>query len=1342
MNEEAINDSTLEIFDIEIEEAFPFAGDGSVSHPLLKGKEFSDQHPISAITGLRDELDSLKATDRVYSNESGLGEFRRWHDGNPDGEDRSGYFVSIVPGTDEIQICDFTHDVYGVSVNNSGFVGNQNGLYQKGKDIVSNYANSTSYAIVGIVGAMRVRTDGKARNGEYVVPNAYGEATLSENNYGYKVLSQGSYPSYNYVTVAMTPQSDALSRLQDSASGGNLGEFIIKINGIEESVGGLEIKVDASKEDIEDILGEIDGLQVQVTTAQDVANSALENAESAKKTASDAVTGAAQAAQDARDAADGAISSANQALSDAMDLKNQLQPILGWDDNEGLSNGVQGFVTQADEDHALLASLMIGNFPDGTNLAAIIQKVDQNGAMIQHLTSHIDKYSVGAYSTTYGLTYNEAKSILTQEHIYVPTETHEESMDIVDEETGEFIGQGLFTFEKPDTHAYRYKWIPFDEEVSGSGKWQKEERIVPTATSYINSDDIIDVDNNKLAIDDLWYCKSDVIDVPEGVNPLEGGNLYIWTGYMWDWVASEDDNYQSRVIVSMKQTDEAIISDVVALDGRATGIEQNVNSITTRVNDAEGNISVINQEVDSIQSTISTMNGNISSLQQYADESKASFTAITYGTFPRRLQNLRGSSPESYDGKKYTMPPVWDDEAGTFVFDDKNVSEYGAYYFSSEDQTRYCYVYDGGYDIYTVGKEVTAMLDNRITENEASIGTLVEFKQETKERVDALGKDVQTNTESLANIDTRVSKNEASITTLTSRYYHAMLSASETEVPMYGENKYTMPPEWDELTRQYQFNDRYISEDGTYYMADENSQSYCKVVALEDGTVLYETYGLVDSSIAAIEQRVDDNSSSIGLVVERVENVIDENGQLTDESISSKGSIIIEAINDESVATINADRIELTGTDKISLTVSTAESNAISKATELANTAESNAEATAQTLASNAEANANGYTDGQLTNYPTTTIMNSAITQTANQITSSVEATYATKDSLGNYVTTTKLTEIEQRIDDNTASIGLVVKDGEVSGSVIIEAINGESTAQIEADRVNIAASKVISAIVSNGEVTPASIVAAINDSESTVKISGDHIKITADSIDLTASEKFSAVVDADGNVTPASIVAAINDGESSIVIDADHINLNGYVTVTDLSTGGSTTINGDNITTGTISASRIDLTDYSTSSEIQAYISSVVGGMKLSVMNGAESSTISLTSNGIALSSQTIEFTGYVTFTDLATRGSTIINGDNITTGSISADKISPNNNGNITFGSSLYFSNNFPTLYNIGALSFMNGCIINGNPTSALSAGLYINAPCIDICTGTNTYTVLHTGNINTVTVAAKFG
>lgn len=65
------------------------------------------------------------------------------------------------------------------------------------------------------------------------------------------------------------------------------------------------------------------------------------------------------------------------------------------------------------------------------------------------------------------------------------------------------------------------------------------------------------------------------------------------------------------------------------------------------------------------------------------------------------------------------------------------------------------------------------------------------------------------------------------------------------------------------------------------------------------------------------------------------------------------------------------------------------------------------------------------------------------------------------------------------------------------------------------------------------------------------------------------------------------------------------------------------------------------------------------VDSIKLGVSNGKTSSVISLYKDGVAVSSKTIQFTGVVTFSDLSGSGTTKINGANITTGTISADRI-----------------------------------------------------------------------------------
>ncbi len=77
---------------------------------------------------------------------------------------------------------------------------------------------------------------------------------------------------------------------------------------------------------------------------------------------------------------------------------------------------------------------------------------------------------------------------------------------------------------------------------------------------------------------------------------------------------------------------------------------------------------------------------------------------------------------------------------------------------------------------------------------------------------------------------------------------------------------------------------------------------------------------------------------------------------------------------------------------------------------------------------------------------------------------------------------------------------------------------------------------------------------------------------------------------------------------------------------------------------------------------DAETLIQQDISQITLSATNGSDSSTLTLRAGEATLSSANISFSGVVTFTDLSTAGSTTINGANITTGTISADRIATN--------------------------------------------------------------------------------
>ena len=95
--------------------------------------------------------------------------------------------------------------------------------------------------------------------------------------------------------------------------------------------------------------------------------------------------------------------------------------------------------------------------------------------------------------------------------------------------------------------------------------------------------------------------------------------------------------------------------------------------------------------------------------------------------------------------------------------------------------------------------------------------------------------------------------------------------------------------------------------------------------------------------------------------------------------------------------------------------------------------------------------------------------------------------------------------------------------------------------------------------------------------------------------------------------------------------------------------------------------SSKIQDAEGNISSLVQA-----VNGMQLVVQNGEASSSITLTANGVGISSQTISFSGMVTFAGLA-GGTTTIDGACIKTGTIDADRVKVNS----LYGQYVYLNN-----------------------------------------------------------------
>ena len=163
-------------------------------------------------------------------------------------------------------------------------------------------------------------------------------------------------------------------------------------------------------------------------------------------------------------------------------------------------------------------------------------------------------------------------------------------------------------------------------------------------------------------------------------------------------------------------------------------------------------------------------------------------------------------------------------------------------------------------------------------------------------------------------------------------------------------------------------------------------------------------------------------------------------------------------------------------------------------------------------------------------------------------------------------------------------------------------------------------------------------------------------IKQTAKSIELTTSD----------NGTSAGITIRVrNEDGTQIDSDSGNITLSGLVKFTDLSRSGSTTINGSNITTGTIDASQVTVkninADKITSGTLSA--SKISGGTlngdNMTVKNLKASSITAGTLNGIPIKNTSISGTS---ISGGSVSGSSIsggsVSGSSITNGSVTGAK------------------------------------------------------------------------------------
>ena len=621
---ETIEIETVEEIDIEMDEAVGWVGGDSTRHYSLYGRDEANQHPITAITGLREELNDIEALDIVYSNKRNQANYYLWEDENILQENRIGYFVNACSDIDEIKICTSSDDIFGVTVDTAGFIGGQ-----------SDISRDIKYGLVTTTGVVRVRCESSVDIGDYVVSNDYGQAQKNKN--GYKVVGRHQIDGVEYAEITLTTPINRICKLSNDVEDVNTRmddaetNIVAAINVANAAYNKAGEVGEISEEAIRNALEALDKSN-ETSEKTDEFESRLEDANEAAVQAKAIAESAVVSAEAIRQEA---VNTSNGALAEVNDLIKDLEPITTWSDPESGNVGAE-----------YLTNYINNGLATNLYVAEVNTKTDDNKSAIEHnaesfrtLVASVDKYSVGEYSQSYGLTHKQAESILKEGMIYVPTKhsdsrSHSETF----EDTGE---ENEFT---PGNH---YKWDGNDWiEYGNSVAFFSEE---PTPSRVLQ----------------YWYIDSD--NAPEGYEPRA---LYIYEDGKWVKVNIFYNNPGNRMVSSISQEVDNISLEITNARGSYAGLNARLEAdnkaqvaMVASVVGEDGNVttaSIINA-VNNSESSVA-INANHIVLNGYTSNADGSFQIDKNGYMIAKAGTIGGltlQNKKMYVGTEWLQDNKW-----------------------------------------------------------------------------------------------------------------------------------------------------------------------------------------------------------------------------------------------------------------------------------------------------------------------------------------------------------------------------------------------------------------------------------------------------------------------------------------------------------------------------------------------------------------------------------------------------------------------------------------------------------------------------------------------------------
>lgn len=399
-------------------------------------------------------------------------------------------------------------------------------------------------------------------------------------------------------------------------------------------------------------------------------------------------------------------------------------------------------------------------------------------------------------------------------------------------------------------------------------------------------------------------------------------------------------------------------------------------------------------------------------------------------------------------------------------------------------------------------------------------------------------------------------------------------------------NRYAQSPMWN--GEKFVFAEGALDEDGIYYPYPNDNTKYCKIVS--DG---YEVYTIGNEATALLRTDVDNNKSAIEALV-KFDTETEHNLATIQAQVTANESKIASVAAGEYVVCSD---INLDPTEEELTQIPTTRYTSVPTWSDDGFVFDT----------SKTDANGVYYMiDGETSYY--------------------YKLLFDSNGDIAGYeqyeLASSGSASIMQVVTEQGSSIGMIVENNEIKGAVLVEAINGQSTATISADKINlISYAKLTDVDTAKKE--------AIEEADTNAKDYTDDqltnytnttemkalISQTAEGINLEVSETYETIANVntkvDGAISTANqytnnqlvdyaktseitqlsdkisivvsetengnvvnvarIVSEINNGSSKISMSAVDIDLTGYVTFNSLEEEGQTTINGNNIKTGAI---------------------------------------------------------------------------------------------------------------------------------------------------------------------------